>query len=222
MVAKNPAATTLSVLSIAFGIGFATAMFSFADAAYLRPFPFHHPEQVLQLTSFGDDGRPFLYGWPDSEDLTRAGTRIAELTTYQRRGVLLERDDELEVLTACIITPNHFAFLGVRPALGTASVDPMDGRPAIVLGDRIWRRRFGADPAITGKTVILTRHAFVVAGVMPPEFTGIERGVRNDVSATSRARSQASPKTVPPAIPRCMSHRHPTSICPSRRRPPTT
>ncbi len=65
VLAKSPGATALSVISIALGIGLTAGMFSVGDAMLLRPMPFHEPRKLLKAVSFGDDGRAFLYGWPD-------------------------------------------------------------------------------------------------------------------------------------------------------------
>jgi hypothetical protein len=78
ILAKSPTATTLSLVSIALGIGITTAMFSFVDAAYLRPMPFEQPSEILQLESRGDNGRSFPYTWPDYQDAA-ATTELDEL-----------------------------------------------------------------------------------------------------------------------------------------------
>src|SRR3954447_17309456 len=69
MVAKNPAAALLSVLSIALGIGLTTGVFRLADALLLRPLAIDRPAEVFEAGSIGDDGSHFMYGWPDYEDM---------------------------------------------------------------------------------------------------------------------------------------------------------
>ena len=180
VLAKSPGATALSVLSIAFGIGITVGMFGVGDAMLLRPMPFHDPGKVLRVWSHGDDGRSMLYGWPDYVDMAAATRGIAELAAYERMGLTLTVGDETDRLLGGPVTPNFFKLLGVRAQVGRAVLGVEGGRPQVVLGYHIWQRRFGGDPAIAGKTVLLNRQAFVVSGVMPKEFTGMMRTVVSD------------------------------------------
>ena len=184
---KSPGATALSIVSIALGIGLTAGMFSVGDAILLRPMAFHQPDKLLMATSLGDDGRPMMYGWPDCLDMAAAGRDMAEIAAYQRRGLMLAAGDETEIVLASPVTPNYFSLLGVRAVLGRASVDSVAGRPEAVLGYRLWQRRFGGDPNIAGKTVLLSGKAFLVAGVMPEDFTGMARGIANDVWVSTDA-----------------------------------
>src|SRR5476649_1457601 len=134
---KSPGATALSVVSMALGIGLTAGMFSVGDAMLLRPMPFHQPDKLLQAISSGDDGRPFLYGWPDYLDMAAAGRDLAEFAGYQRRGLSLAAGDETELLLADSVTPNYFRLLGVGALIGQASVDEVAGRPQVVLGHRL-------------------------------------------------------------------------------------
>jgi predicted permease len=178
---KSPAATGLSILSIALGIGLTTGVFSLGDALLLRPFPFARPGEVFQVFSMGDDGRQFLHGWDDYRDMARAGAGMLDMAAYQGRGVMLAQGDATEAVLANPVTPNFFTFLGVRAELGRATVDSTAGRPGFVMGHRLWQRRFGGDPQVVGKTVMLNGKALVVNGVMPAQFTGLQRTVAFDV-----------------------------------------
>jgi predicted permease len=162
-------------------------MFSVGDAMLLRPMAFHQPDKLLMATSLGDDGRPLMYGWPDCLDMAAAGRDVAEFAAYQRRGLSLAAGDETESVLASPVTPNYFSLLGVRAMLGRASVDAEAGRPRAVLGYRLWQRRFGGDPNLAGKTILADGEAFVVAAVMPEEFTGLARGVTTDVWVSTDA-----------------------------------
>jgi predicted permease len=180
-LAKTPGATALSVLSIALGIGLTTGIFSVADAMLLRPLAVERPSELLSVGSVADDGHLFLYGWPDYQDMTNAAGNLVTLVAYQRRGSMLAGPDESLMVLTHSVTPNYFSVLGVRAQTGIANVDDIDGRPAAVLGYRLWQRRFGGDPHLVGKSILLNQKAFLVAGVMPPEFTGLMRGVLTDV-----------------------------------------
>ena len=181
VLSRSRGTTALCVLSIGLGIGLTTGTFSLADARFLRPLALERPDELLQITSRGDDGREMMYGWPDCQDMASAGSGLLELAAYQRRGAMLATGEESELILAYPVTPNFFSLLGVKAALGRASFAAVSGRPAAAIGNRLWQRRFGVDPAIIGKTVLLNGKAFTLVGVMPPEFGGLARGVANDV-----------------------------------------
>ncbi len=178
---KSPGATGLSILSIALGIGLTTGIFSVGDAMLLRPFPLERPGEVFQVTSLGDDGQPLFYGWADYQDMLHAGAGLRDIVAYQRRGAMLATGEDTEMVLAYPVTPNFFTVLGVQAALGRATVEQEGGRPGVVIGYRLWQRRFGGDPHTVGKTILLSRQAFVVTGIMPMQFGGLVRGVSNDV-----------------------------------------
>lgn len=153
----------------------------------LRPLPIDRPAGLLYASSRADDGRTILYGWPDYEDMLQSGAALGDFAAYERRGLTLARPDETEMVLATPATPNYFSLVGVRAAVGLASLDDTGGRPAAVLGHALWMRDFGGDPAIVGKTIVLSGTAFTVTGVMPAEFTGLQRAVLNGVWVSTEA-----------------------------------
>jgi len=182
LLAKSPGTTALSVLSMALGIGLTAGIFSVVDAALLRPIAVDRPAELLQAISHADDGQPFdSYGWLDYQDMVRAGDGLVTLVAFQRRGTMLGGGEENLFPLTSPVTPNYFSVLGVRAELGVASVEAAEGRPQAVLGHRLWQRRFGGDPQIIGKTILLNQKALRVAGVMPAQFTGLGRGVVTDI-----------------------------------------
>ncbi|HUB80026.1 MAG TPA: ADOP family duplicated permease [Bryobacteraceae bacterium] len=178
---KSPGATALAILSIALGIGLTTGIFSVADAVLLRPIAVERPSQLLSLSSRADDGSWVGYGWLDYLDMDRAAHDLVTLVAYQRRGSMLAGPDENTMVLTVPTTANYFSILGVRAQLGTATVESVEGRPSVVIGHRLWLRRFGGDEQIVGKTIQLNGAAFRVAGVMPAEFAGLNRGVAFDI-----------------------------------------
>ena len=177
LLAKNPGATALAVLSIALGIGLTTGLFAVGDAAMLRPLPVEKPQDLWWVTSRGDDGNYMMYGWPDYLDMSKALEGKAELVTTQRRGVLVGADDNSQLVIIQPASPNYFQVVGVRAALGRASLGEAEGRLETVLGYRLWQTHFASDPHIVGKTVLLNHRPFLVAGVMPEVFASLQRGI---------------------------------------------
>jgi predicted permease len=175
LLAKNPGATALAVLSIALGIGLTTGLFAVGDAALLRPLPVERPQELWSVNSRGDDGNWMMYGWADYLDMAKALEGRAQLVATQRRGVQVGEESEMVIIQPA--SANYFQAVGVKAALGRASLGEAGGRPETVLGYRLWQTRFASDPQIVGKTVLLNHKAFLVAGVMPEVFTGLQRGL---------------------------------------------
>ncbi|HLN02109.1 MAG TPA: ADOP family duplicated permease [Bryobacteraceae bacterium] len=178
---KNRGTTLLCIVSIALGIGLTTGIFGLTDAIFLRPFAFDRPGEVYWISSRGDDGNQIAFCWPDYQDMLRASSNVADLVTYERVGGTLGTGDDRQSVLVYPSTPNYFQFLGVKALVGRASLEPIGAEPAVVIGYRLWQQKFGGDPQIAGKKIILSGHGFVVAGVMPAEFTGLLRGVPNDI-----------------------------------------
>src|ERR1022692_3457916 len=175
LLAKNPGATALAVLSIALGIGLTTGLFAVGDAALWRPLPVERPRELWSVNSRGDDGNWMMYGWADYLDMAKALEGRAQLVATQRRGVQVGEESDLVIIQPA--SANYFQVVGVKAALGRASLGEAGGRPETVLGYRLWQTRFASDPQIVGRTVLLNHKAFLVAGVMPDGFTGLQRGL---------------------------------------------
>ena len=184
---KGRGATALSILSIALGIGLTTGIFSVEDAILLRPAPIDRPGRLLYASSRADDGRSILYSWVDYEDIRQAGAALGDFAAYERRGAILTRGDESELVLVTPSSGNYFSILGVKAAIGSTSLEDAGERPAAVLSHRLWMRVFGGDPGTIGRTMILNGTAFSVAGVMPAEFNGLARGVSNDIWLNAEA-----------------------------------
>src|SRR5690348_14300499 len=91
--AKHPVTTLLAIVSIALGIGASTGVFSVADSLLLRPLAISNPDELFEVTSVGEDGGRFFYGWADYEAMNGADSGVAQLAAFQRRGGMLARED---------------------------------------------------------------------------------------------------------------------------------
>jgi putative ABC transport system permease protein len=173
---------------MALGIGLTAGIFSVVDAALLRPIAVDRPADLFAVTSLADDGQFFdSYGWPDYQDMARAGDDLATLVAFQERGTMLGLAEENMFVRISPVTPSYFPVLGVHAELGAASMEAAEGRPQAVLGHKLWEKRFGGDPQIVGKTILLNQKVFQVAGVMPREFVGLARGEVTDVWVSTDA-----------------------------------
>ncbi len=172
MLRRTPLITTLAVLTLAVGLGANTAIFSAVNTVLLQPLPYPHPERLVVVwgARAGRRGSPVsATNFLDYQEQSRAFEHMA---TFHSAGFVLT-GGEPEWLRAGRVSPDFFKVLGVRAALGRTFA-PEDGRAGgdkvVILGPGIWRRRFGADPAIVGKTLLLSTERYTVIGVLPAGF----------------------------------------------------
>ena len=172
MLRSTPGFTAIALLTLALGIGANTAIFSVVHATLLSPLPFATPDR---LVIFGDleDGLPSNMDFTTWNDY-RARNRSLEATTMIRSWQpTLVVHGEAERISAMRVSWNYFDLLGVHPALGRTFLqeeDRQDRWRVLVISDGLWRRRFGADPSVIGRTVRMNDRDYQIVGVMGPEF----------------------------------------------------
>jgi putative ABC transport system permease protein len=173
---KSPGFTAIAALTLALGVGATTAIFSVVNAVMLRPLPFTEPDRLVRIlesnvergwTTFGVSHPNFL-DW-------RAQSRAFEsLAATSNAGFTWTANGEAEVVPGQSVTATFLPTLKIAPALGRNFLDEED-RPGgntrvVLLGDGFWRRGFGADPAVVGRTITLNSQPYTVVGVLPPTF----------------------------------------------------
>ena len=176
---RSPGFSLVAVLSLALGIGANTAIFSLVNTALLRPLPVERPGQIVSLSnSAGGRGFP-TFSYPNYKDIRdRSGEVFDGLYAYRFAPLSVSHEGTSERLWGYVVTGNYFEVLGVRAALGRA-LTPDDDRlpgahPVTVLSYECWRRRFGSDPAVLGKSLIVNGRSYEVVGVLPRGFYGTE------------------------------------------------
>jgi predicted permease len=172
---QNPVVAIVATITLAIGIGGATAVFSVVDAVLLRPLPFSDPDRLVRIDEQTPDGAPFSVSDPTYLDLREQSRALVHVAAYRipARVTLDGRGDPVRV-SVLPISASIVDALGVQPGIGrffTAAEDRPGaaGRP-IVLSDALWRRQFNADPAVLGRSVGVDGTPAVVVGVMPAEF----------------------------------------------------
>jgi putative ABC transport system permease protein len=172
---KSPGFTALAVVCLALGIGVNTTIFSVVNAALLRPFPFAEPERLVavrasHLKSGIDETGP---SYQDFRDWQAGTTAFAGMAAFDYRSLTISDGEEPERLAGSAVTWNLFPLLGVAPQLGRGFREEED-RPGaegvVLLSDEAWRRRFNADPAVVGRSILVNDAPHTVVGVMPPRF----------------------------------------------------
>jgi len=176
---KNPGFAIAAVITLALGIGAHSAVFSVVDAILFRPLPVENPDAMVAIAT-EDQHTSFPHGlsFPDFEDVRDHTGVFSSAVGYATTQVSLTFDAKPE-LAFCIATDgDYFTTLGVPPARGrvyTAAEDQQpNGELVVVLSDTYWQRRFGSDPNIVGRGVIVNGKPATVIGVAPKQFSGME------------------------------------------------
>jgi putative ABC transport system permease protein len=164
---KNPEFATAAILSLALGMGATTAIFSVADSVLLRSLPYPRPDRLATISVDGAISAPFFEAFRHE---SRSVERGALFTSWYFN---LAGQGEPERIPAARVSSELFGLLGVAPQLGRtfAAEEDQTGRDdVVIIGDGLWKRRFGGDPNIVGRTLILNDAPHTVIGVMPPGF----------------------------------------------------
>ncbi len=176
-LARSPAFTAAAVLILALGIGANTAIFSVVDAVVLHPLPgVARPARLVDVT-----GETVSYPWYRSVREQTGGT-FSGLAAWRQRPLHLSSGGAPARIDAEVVSANYFDVLGARPALGRffVAADEASGEAIAVLGSRLWKTRFGGDPSVVGRTVVLNGAPFTVVGVAGEGFRGTAFGLAPD------------------------------------------
>jgi putative ABC transport system permease protein len=170
---RSPGFTVAAVLTLALGIGANAAIFSVLDAVVLRPLPYRDPERLAGVWN----------SWTGTPRATLSSLEYfdyrEQLRSFEQFGVMAGGAVTLTGAGEPLRLPIGVVSYGVLPALGVAPqagrlFTPSEDQPernfVVLLTDGLWRRRFGADPGIVGRRIVLDREGYTVVGVMPPGF----------------------------------------------------
>ena len=173
-LARTPGFTAVAVITLALGIGANTAIFSVVYGVLLRPLDNPEPEQLVVLR----ESRRFKQ--PDAQiapgnflEWQRQNTVFSDLAAYRTVSYNLSYEGEPERVLAGRVSGGLFKLFGVRPILGReflADEDQPGREKVVIVGEGLWRRRFGSDPNLLGRTLRLSGEDFTVVGVVPIEF----------------------------------------------------
>jgi putative ABC transport system permease protein len=170
---RAPAFALVALATLGLGIGANTAIFSVVNAVLLRPLPYADAGRLVMIGERGPDGSAGNVGYTtflDWRDRSHAFEEMALIRSWQPT---LIASGEPERIAAMRVSSNFFRTLGVQPALGRdfrSEEDTASDWRVVMLSDGLWRRRFGADPAVVGRVLTMNDRQFTVIGVMPPAF----------------------------------------------------
>lgn len=170
---RRPTFAVLAVATLALGIGATSAIFSMVNGVLLRPLPFERPGELMLVHTRLDGVPGRELSQPEYWELRERARSFSGLAAFSNGTLTLTGSGTPERFNTGYVTADAIPLLGVAPALGRtfAAEEDLPGRPAVVLlSDGLWRRRFGADPQVVGRALILDDMPTTVIGVMPPGF----------------------------------------------------
>lgn len=172
-----PGFTMSALLTLALGIGANSAVFTVVNAVLLRPLPYADPERLVAVGDRDADGFPSNVGFAtvvDWRERSRTFESFAMMRSWQPT---LSINGEAERVPAVRVSWNYFDMLGVRPALGrsfTADDDRPDHWQVLLLSDGLWRRRFGGDPSVVGRSIVMNDQPYRIVGVLPAGYEPLD------------------------------------------------
>ena len=176
MLTKKPGFTAVAALTLALGIGANTAIFSLFDAVILRPLPYPSPEQLVGLGQWRNQkGEGYIQTGVSAPNITDiAKTNLFQQVAYYRWSELnITEGNRPERVEGIKASADLLPMFGVQPLLGrffAPSEMQMGHDQVAILGHRLWKLRYGSDPAILGKSIDLDEKRYTIVGVMPASF----------------------------------------------------
>jgi predicted permease len=174
---KNPGFTLTALISLALGIGAATAVFSVIYAVLMNPYPYPAADRIVRLTtqSVAGSGDPVYLNGTEIQTL-RQSPVVESVLAMDYEELMLTGQDLPENVSTVSLTSNSFQDLGVPPMLGRGlwasdAADGQEPRPVVVLSYRFWRKHYLSNRDILGRTLQLDHRNFAIVGVAAPRFT---------------------------------------------------
>lgn len=175
MLSKNPGATLVAVIALAFGIGANSAIFSVVNAVLLRPLRYKDPERLVVIweTKLSKGILQERVSPPDYRDWLEQSRAFDQIGALRSQPSVLTGGALPERVETALISPGVFDLLGVKAAQGRAFL-PDESQPGhnrvAVLSHGLWQRRFGGDSSVLGKSITVDGNSYTIVGIAPPDF----------------------------------------------------
>ncbi|HEX4378893.1 MAG TPA: ABC transporter permease, partial [Candidatus Acidoferrum sp.] len=179
---RNPLFTIVAIATLAIGIGANTAVFTLLDQLVLRLLPVQDPSHIVMIwpdgPNFGNNNGSRVVSYPFCNDLRKSAALESVMCSYNTWEAVTI-DGSTEELNVELVSGNYFDTLGVKPALGRVFSSAADdqvysGSPSIVLSHRFWQEKFGSDPKIIGKKILVNNYPMEIVGVSAAGFSGVD------------------------------------------------
>jgi len=176
MLLKRPGFTLAVVFTLSLGIGASTAIFSAVNPILFESLPYPDASQLVMMWDYGPDGARQEVTFGTYREIVQRSRSFDSLTVLRSWQPTVTGQADPERLEGQAVSASYFQVLRVGPSLGR-SFDSSDDRPngskVAILSDKLWRRRFGSDPAILGRAISLDGVNYTVLGVMPNSFENV-------------------------------------------------
>jgi putative ABC transport system permease protein len=175
MLAKSPAFTAVAVLTLALGIGANTAIFSLINMVLLRPLPYGHPEQLINISAANPEKglKGIAVSYTKLQHLVQQTRTLESVGAFYSLSLNLVGRGEPEQINGNRVNAEFFRVLGISPALGRSFLpaeDQIGGADVVVLSDTFWHSHFNGDPAVIGRSMSLDGKSTTIIGILPPTF----------------------------------------------------
>lgn len=175
---KRPGFVAIAVITLALGIGANTAIFSLVNTVLLRSLPVDRPGQIVSVAVRGKDDSMSAFSYPNYKDFRDRNEVLSGLLVYRFVPLSLSRGGTNERVWGYEVSGNYFDVLNVKAIRGRTFLPEEDKtpltHPVMVVSYDSWQKRFGGDPNIVGKDVLINNHQFQVIGITPEGFKGTE------------------------------------------------
>jgi predicted permease len=183
LLRRHPAFSLVAVLLMALGIGANTAIFTLVDQVMLRPLPVKDPGQLVMLWTtgphLGNNQGNRASSYPLYQDVQREARVFSYVFCRYDTPVSVSAGSQAERVMGELVSGNYFQALGIGAAVGRVFTPEEDdrvykGHPVVVLSHQYWVTRFGADPSVVGRTVLVNSYPMVIVGVSAAGFSGTD------------------------------------------------
>ena len=174
---QSPGFTLVAVLALALGIGANSAIFTIINAIFLRPLPYSHPEQIVQVTSTEAERQlnAIQMSWPRTLAIKERQDVFSDLSVSTPTATTITGSGDPEQVQGLIVSSNYFPLLGVQPVVGRnflAEEDRPGGPPVVMLTYSYWEKHYAAKPDAVGQSITLDGHPHTIIGVLPKSVSG--------------------------------------------------
>ena len=185
---RSPGFTAIAVLTLALGLGANTAMFAVVNAVLLKPLPFPDADRLMLVHLLAPDRdvgsgiyNEVVWSYPKYRTFVDMQQVFDDTALFGRRDFALAGDGEPERLHGEVITERYLNVLGVRPFLGrsfSADEANRDGAtPVVLMSHGLWTRRYGTDPGVLERGILLDGIRHLVVGILPRDFRGLNGNI---------------------------------------------
>jgi predicted permease len=172
-LAKSPGFSVVAILTLALGIGANTAIFSVVNGVLISPLPFRNADRIVSLFQDLPDFRKGSFSYPNFLDWQRDNRVFESMAAYRWANGTITGAGQPENVSARSVSAAFFPILGVNPILGrnfTVEDDRRGAAPTVLISEGLWQRKFGRDPGVIGKRLVVGGTGRTIIGVIPASF----------------------------------------------------